>query len=127
MKDNAYLVIHPSGKLSWMEVDGSILDALHKTIGCYSVENVHTVLPDICLIVDECRRIKYPPQPHNELASRLYYGWICGVGDICGPAVVAAIHLVDGESDWVPLSPDELSRVCRYLQISQLPPRGDNK
>lgn len=127
MEKQEYLVIYPSGDLSWMEVDGSIIDALHKTIGCEWVENVRTILPDINLIVDECGKIKDPPQPHNELASRLYYGWLCGMDDICGPAVVAAIHLVDGESDWCPLSPRELYKVCKYLQISDLPPRGENK
>lgn len=107
-----YLVIEPSGSLRWVEIDRArLLDGLYKAIGCDCVENVRTIIPDVCLIVDESGKIKFPPQPHNAAASRLYRGWLLGLDNIVGPAVVAAIHLVDGESDWVPLNDAELAKL----------------
>ena len=116
-----YLRIDPSGCLSWIDADRSDLCYyFRQAIGCEWLENVRTVLPDICLAIDEMGKILRPPQPHNEIASRLYYGYHIGVDNIVGPAIVCAIHLVDGESDWVPLSPAELAKLSLYLGI-QIP------
>lgn len=111
MKEN-YLVMDPDNSIRWIQIDRSqLLPELYKAIGCDCVENVRTIIPDVCLIVDESGRVKHPPQKHNALASPLYLGFLLGADDIVGPAVVAAIHLVDGESDWVPLNAAELAQL----------------
>lgn len=116
MSKEKYMVIYPDGSIRWIEVENrQLLPAFYKAIGCDCVENVRTIIPDVCLIVDECGKLKNPPQPHNDVASQLYAGWILGSDNIVGPVVVAAIHLVDGESDWVPLSDEEMFRVQNYL------------
>lgn len=112
-----YLVIDPDGSLRWILVDPDhILYAFRKAINCDWLENVYTVLPDIVIIVDEVGKVKQNPQRFNPVASRLYGG--APYGDfIHGPAVVAAIHYRDGESDWVPLSVPELIKLQNFLQI----------
>lgn len=118
MSKEKYMVIHPDGHTVWMETEREkLLDACYKVIGCSCVENVRTVYPDICLIVDESGKIKNPPQAHNGLASTFYAGWAFAGDDIVGPAVVAAIHLVDGEPDWVPLDDFELAVVQEHIQL----------
>ena len=113
-----YLVIYPDAHTEWMECEhDQLVKSCYKVIGCSCVENVRTMIPDVCLIVDESGKIKYPPQPHNPLASTFYAGWMFGNDDIVGPAVVAAIHQVDGESDWVPLNDFELEEVNRYIRF----------
>lgn len=116
-----YMVIYPDGHIGWMECKhNELVKSCYKVIGCSCVENVRTIIPDVCLIVDESGKIKCPPQPHNELASNFYRGWIMGNDNIVGPAVVAAIHLVDGESDWVPLSQLELEKVEDHIAFCKL-------
>lgn len=113
-----YLVIYPDTHTEWMECEhDQLVKSCYKVIGCSCVENVRTMIPDVCLIVDESGKIKYSPQPHNRLASTFYAGWMFGNDDIVGPAVVAAIHQVDGESDWVPLNDFELEEVNRYIRF----------
>lgn len=112
-----FLVIYPDGKLKWLDTDRKhMCDNFRKAIGCNWLENVYTVLPDIVIIVDEVGKVKQDPQPYNPVASRLYRGSLCG-DFIHGPAVVAAIHHYNGESDWVPPSLHELFRLQNYLQI----------
>lgn len=111
-----YMVIDPDGSIRWIEIERSnMLQEFYHAIGCDSLENVRTIFPDICLIVDELGKVKTNPQPHNEVASCFYAGWLHGNDDIVGPAIVAAIHLVDGESDWVPLNELEWDIVETYL------------
>lgn len=118
MTKEKYMVIDPSGEIRWIEIDRlNLLEEFYEAIDCDCLENVRTIIPDVCLIVDESGRIKDPPKPHNDLASQLYLGWILGHDDIVGPAIVAAIHLVDGESDWVPLNDIELFKVQNYLSF----------
>ena len=113
-----YLRIDPDGSVSWIQASRSDLCRyFRRSIGCNWLENVRTVIPDICIVIDEVGKIKDPPQPHNPIASRLYLGFHYGIDDIVGPAIVAAIHLVDGESDWVPLSDVELAKLSLYLGI----------
>lgn len=108
MKEN-YLVLDPDNTIRWIQIDRSrMLEEFYKAIGCDCLENVRTVIPPICLIVDESGKVKDPPQEENFLASLLYLGYLRGIDDIVGPAVLAAIRLVNGESDWVPLNDDEL-------------------
>lgn len=121
MSKEKYMVIYPDGHTEWMETEHkNLLKTCYKVIGCDFVENVRTIIPDVCLIVDEFGKVKHPPQLHNDLASSFYRGWLFGDDNIVGPAVVAAIHLVDGESDWVPLNKDELIQVEGYIAMYSL-------
>lgn len=102
-----YLVIHPSGALTWEEVSRELLvDKFHEIIGCSCVEQVYTVVRGMVIFVDESGKIKTPQQPHNELASRLYAGY--GYGDnIVGPAIVCGLHRVPPYMDQDVCPPDE--------------------
>ena len=112
MKIEKYLVIDPDGSVRWEEIPREkMLERLHEIIDCDCVENVHTILPWLNLIVDESGRIKNPPKPHNETASLFYLGYILGSDDIVGTVVLAGIDLVDGESDWVPLQPYHVDKL----------------
>lgn len=98
-----YLVIEPSGEVRWEEIRReALLDRLHEIIDCDCVEQVRTIIPDLVLIVDESGRVKTPPKEHNELCSWLYMGWIVGVDDIVGTAVLATLKPVGPyhELDW---------------------------
>lgn len=117
MNKERYLCIYPDGSLKWILADPNHLcDAFHKAISCDWLENVYTVLPDIVIIVDEVGKVRQNPQKLNPIASRLYAGTPYG-DPIVGPAVVAAIHLRDGESDWVSLTVPELIKLQNFLQI----------
>ena len=117
MAKEKYLVIYPNNTVSWCEIERSdMLHEFYKIIGCDSLENVRSILPDICLIVDECGKIKDPPQLVNEVASCFYAGSIMGNDLIVGPAIFCSIGLVDGESDWIPLSDRQLD-VLRLLGL----------
>lgn len=102
-----YLVIHPSGDLSWMEAElDHFLDRCYETIGCSFVEQVWTNVRNMVIWVDEVGKLKNPPQPHNELASRLYAGYEYG-DNIVGPAVVCGLHRVPPYMELDVCPPDE--------------------
>ena len=125
-----YLRIDPSGEISWVEIDrvpyswcdaeGMDLQQIYKHIGCSCMEQVRTVLPGIVLLVDESGRIKDPPQRHNEIASRLYYGWLIGKDDIVGPALVCSLRPTEpyGELDLFPLDHVELAKLSLCLGVA---------
>lgn len=129
MKTDQYLRIDPSGEITWINIDrvpyswceaeGISLDQVHQHIGCSCVEQVRTVLPGIVLLVDESGRIKTPPQRHNEIASRLYRGWLLGMDNIVGPVIVCAERPTEplGERDLFPLSSAELSKLSLCLGV----------
>lgn len=107
-----YLVVYPSGELRWVEIpETDRIHRMHEVIGCSCVEQVRTVFPDICLVIDESGKIKSPPQEHNELASSLYHGYLVGADDIVGPAILVGLHRVGPyhELDWCPLNEQQLS------------------
>lgn len=125
-----YLRIDPSGEISWISIDrvpyefdpsieGMSLDQIHAAIGCRCIEQVRTIIPGIVILIDECGKMKTPPQAHNELASRLYMGYLCGLDDIVGPAVVAAMRPTPpiGEHDLFPLWPNELQQLSSVLGV----------
>lgn len=116
-----FLMILPSGELRWVELSSGRrrLDELHQLIGCDCVEQVFTVIPGICIVIDGDGKVKYPPQPHNELASRLYYGYHVGAYNIVGPAVVFALRRTGPyqELDWFPLEPRELAQLSLCLGV----------
>ena len=125
-----YLRIDPSGDLTWIDIDrvpydfdpsieGPSLDQIYAALGCSYFEQVRTVIPGIVILVDESGRVKTPPCPHNELASRLYAGYLQGVDDICGPALVAAMRPTEplGEMDLFPLTLFELHKVAYLIGV----------
>lgn len=127
-----HLLFFPSGEISWIDLerkpnygpvyqgDPSLsFDQIYAAIGCSCVEQVRTVLPNIVLVIDESGKFKDPPQPHNELASRLYYGYHVGMDDICGPAIVMALRRSGpyGEEDWFPLDPADLAKLSLFLGV----------
>lgn len=126
----SYLMIYPSGELSWVDIErkpykfidgyGLDLDRIHQLIGCDCLEQVRTILPNIVLVVDESGRVKYPPQQHNMFASRLYYGYLVGLDDIVGPALVCSLRPIEpfGEMDWGPLSKSDLLRLSLALGLN---------
>ena len=125
-----YLRIDPSGEISWVDIDrvpytwcdgeGLSLNQVRSHIGCKFIEQVFTVLPGVVLLVDETGRIMDPPQRHNELASRLYYGWLCGHDNIVGPAILAALRPSEplGELDLFPLNQVDLAKISLYLGVA---------
>lgn len=123
------LKIDPSGEISWVSIDrkpynwtvgdGFSLNQIYAAIDCSCVEQVRTVLPGIVLLVDESGRIKDPPKPHNEIASRLYAGWISGWDDIVGSALICALRPVPPlmEHDWCVLNHAELLKLSLFLGV----------
>lgn len=100
---NKHLVIHPSGKLEWTELEhraryyppydgerGYDIKDFYRIIGCSCFEQVTTIIPGIVILIDESGKLKN--LPHNELASRLYAGFHYGVDDIVGTAIVFSLH-----------------------------------
>lgn len=94
-----HLVIYPSGKLEWVELDYNRryddlycgdwaydLNQIYRIIGCDCVEQVSLRIPGVVILIDESGKIKEPAQEHNELVSRLYGGYAFG-DDIVGPAI----------------------------------------
>ena len=94
-----HLVIYPSGKLEWVELDYNRryddiyegeyayeLDQIHRILGCDCVEQVSLRIPGVVILIDESGKIKESPRLHNELVSRLYGGYAFGA-DIVGPAI----------------------------------------
>lgn len=128
-KTEKYLRIDPSGEITWINIDrvpyswcdaeGLSLDQVHAAIGCSCMEQVRTVLPGIVILIDECGKIKDPPQRHNEIASRLYRGWLCGIDNIVGPAIVCAERPTEpiGERDLFPLNQTELAKLSLCLGV----------
>lgn len=116
MGKEKYWVLDPDGSARQIEIERlTMLEDFHAAIDADCLETVRTIIPDVCLIVDESGRFKYPAKQHNERASLLYLGYILGRYDIVGSAILAAFHLLDGEPDWVPLSPSELSKVASCI------------
>ena len=131
-----YLVIHPSGKLEWAELerkprnDGIFngeetlnMDDVRKIIGCEWLEQVHTNVPDVVMLIDETGKIQQKPKPHNELAFRLYNGWNpIPMDDIVGIAVLFGLRPTEplGELDLFPLSFTQLVRVCEKMGIQEI-------
>lgn len=107
-----YLVLDPDGSLRWIDTDRSHLAAsFRKAINCDWLENV-TLPYGFCCIVDEFDKVRQDPKPVNPYASLFYPGTQYG-DPLVGSVVFARIGLVDGESDWVPLT----SRDIRLIEL----------
>lgn len=99
MLTDKHLLIHPSGKMEWVELHRKRryddiycgdyaydLHEIYRVLGVDFFEQVSLCLPGIVILIDEIGKLRTPPQPHNELASRLYGGYQFGY-DIVGPAL----------------------------------------
>ena len=129
-----YLVIYPSGKLAWANLERKpqyddiyngeeALDAaeIKKIIGCEWLEQVYTNVPNVVMMIDDIGKFQSPPKPHNELASQLYNGWNpMRIDNIVGTAVLFALRPTGPlqELDIFPLSLMELVHVCDKMHIN---------
>ena len=88
------------------------LNELYRVLGVDFFEQVSLCLPGIVILIDECGKIRTLPQPHNELASRLYGGYQFG-DDIVGPALF--FRCVG--PDIAPLLPADEARLSLFLGV----------
>lgn len=128
-----YLTIYHSGKICWSNVERKPcfddvyngaealnMDDVRKIIGCDWLEMVHTNIPGIVMMIDDCGKIRNDPKPHNELASQFYGGYVpLPIDDIVGTAVFFALNPTEplGEMDLFPLSPFQLQLVAAKLDM----------
>ena len=105
MKSEKYLLIDPSGDVSWISIDrvpykwdptieGMNIDQIYSAIDCDCFEQVRSTIRNVVMLVDESGKLKRPPKPHNELASWLYAGWLYGCDDIVGSVILCELHLL---------------------------------
>ena len=129
-----YLTVYPSGNIYWLDLErkprfndvynGAAalnMDDVRKIIGCDWLEMVHTNIPGVVMMIDECGKIRQNPRLHNELASRLYGGYVpMPIDDIVGTAVFFALKPTDplGEMDLFPLSPEQLQLVAAKMGMT---------
>lgn len=102
-----YWVLYPSGDVKQVSIDRSeLLDRMHEVIGCDCIEQVRTIVPDLCMIVDESGKIKDPPQEFNPIASLLYAGFLYADDAIVGPVIFVSLQSVPpfDELDWFPIT-----------------------
>ena len=91
-------------------------EAVHAWIDCDCYEHVRIHANLSCsFLVDECGKLKDPTKPINYRASVFYPG--AAFGDpLVGDVFVCDIGLVDGESDFVPLSDEKEERLLKTIQ-----------
>ncbi len=128
-----YLVIYPSGLMQWVELERKpryddiyngepalCLNDIRKVIGCDWLDQVGTVVPGVVMMVDEVGKVLPQPKAHNELASRLYAGWVPEKhDDICGTVVLFGLRRtgVYGELDIFPLLPSQVSIIATWMRV----------
>ena len=126
MKVDKHLVIYPSGDMKWVELHRARkyddiycgdyaydLNEIYRVIGADFFEQVSLQLPGIVILIDECGKIKNPPQQHNEFASRLYGGYPFG-DDIVGPA----LFFKRIGPNIYPLDPADEARLSLFLGVN---------
>ena len=96
--------------------DCAFNDTVHREIDCDCYEHVRIHANLSCsFLVDECGKLKDPAKPVNYRASVFYPG--AAFGDpLVGDVFVCDIGLVDGESDFVPLSDEKEERLLKTIQ-----------
>ena len=96
--------------------DCAFNDTVHREIDCDCYEHVRIHANITCsFLVDECGKLKDPAKPLNLRASTFYPG--AAFGDfLVGDVFVCDIGLVDGESDFVPLSDEKEERLLNTLK-----------
>lgn len=108
-----YILIPVDGKPHFVELDeNDLLNEIKKHLDCEYIETA-TLGHRRILIVDENGKLN--GKPFNNFASLLYASF--SYDFIVGNALVAAYGLRDGETDLVPLPPDEERVMCSLLGI----------
>lgn len=113
-----YPVIHPDGQIRWLHLPEDLtcserLHAWYDAICCSTVEVVHTMIPGLSFLVDECGKCYDQPLPVNIPASMLYAGTQYG-DPIVGYAILCSIGDRDGEPDILPPSAFHLAAFSAY-------------
>ena len=113
-----YPVIHPDGQIRIGYLPDGLttherLHAWYECLCCSTVEVVHTIIPGLCLLVDECGKCYDESLPINIPASLLYAGTQYG-DPIVGYAILCSIGDRDGEPDIVPPSAFHLAAFTAY-------------
>lgn len=110
MAEEKYLCLYPDGSMKWIHTHyDRLLDDFRAAIGCERLKNVD-LFYGFSSVVDECGKFEADPQSVNYLASALYPGTFSG-DPFVGPVIFVSIGLRDGESDLVPLRPDQLAKL----------------
>lgn len=133
MEMEKYLKTSTSGALEWVDLlraprEGPVYngaealsnDDIRKIVGCEWLEQVHTTVPGVVMMIDETGKLLPRPKAHNELASRLYAGWEPHrIDDIRGTAVLFALRPCNeiGELDLFPLSSAQLAMVGKKMRV----------
>ena len=97
--------------------DCAFNDTVHREIDCdcYEHVSIHEIL-SFSFLVDECGKLKDPAKPINHRASIFYPGTDFG-DPLVGDVFVCDIGLVDGESDFIPLSDEKEERLLNAIQV----------
>ena len=113
MKDT-YLHLKVDGSFQRVDIaNPDFNDEVHRLVNCKWYELVH--LPgDYYLVVDELGRVCEKPKDVNVLASMLYPGTPHG-DPIVGDVLIGKLGYVNGESDMVGLSEEELKTLEEYF------------
>ena len=75
MSKETYFKIDTYGRVSKVQIEReNMLREFYNALDCDSLENVRTMIPDVCLVVDECSKIRCPPRAYNDVASCFYRG-----------------------------------------------------
>lgn len=96
------------------------MPSIHNSIGnAWPDKPRPPIIPGIVILIDESGKMKTLPQAHNELASRLYAGYLYGFDNIVGPAIVCAMRPTPPmcEHDLFPLCARELQQLSVILGV----------
>ena len=97
--------------------DYTFNDTVHREIHCDCYEHVRIHANITCsFLVDVCGKLKDPAKPLNLRASTFYPGSAFG-DPLVGDVFVCDIGLVDGESDFIPLSDVKEKRLLDTIKI----------
>ena len=114
-----YLVLDPDGSFRWIDTDRTHMAAsFRNAINCDWLENVTLPYGFNC-IVDEVGKVRQMPKPVNPFASLFYPGTMYG-DPLVGSVIFVRIGLVDGESDFVPLTTRDI-RVIELITGLEVP------
>ena len=72
-----YMVLGTDEEIRWIETEHeNRIQAFKEAISCEWLENVRTIIPDVCMIVDEMGKVKANPQtPQSALCPRSFPIW----------------------------------------------------
>lgn len=121
-----HLLIHPSGKMEWIELHrvrryddiyfgdyAYDLNEIYRAIDAKFFELVSLRIPGIVILIDEVGKVIDPPKAHNEFVSRLYGGYEFG-DDIVG----SALFFKQIGPNIYPLEPVDEARLSLFLGVA---------